>query len=72
MLVISLSSIALAAEDPVVEDSDRNRFLNYLDYAFTGVFTVEMVLKVRTERSLFNEVSLIQYLKSFFFVSLLV
>ncbi|XP_035706296.1 voltage-dependent calcium channel type A subunit alpha-1 isoform X5 [Folsomia candida] len=46
MLVISLSSIALAAEDPVVEDSDRNKFLNYLDYAFTGVFTVEMILKV--------------------------
>lgn len=48
MLVISLSSIALAAEDPVVEDSDRNKFLNYLDYAFTGVFTVEMILKVRS------------------------
>lgn len=46
MLVISMSSIALAAEDPVVEDSDKNKFLNYLDYAFTGVFTVEMILKV--------------------------
>lgn len=49
MLVISMSSIALAAEDPVVEDSDKNKFLNYLDYAFTGVFTVEMILKVRCE-----------------------
>ncbi|XP_022235324.1 voltage-dependent calcium channel type A subunit alpha-1-like [Limulus polyphemus] len=46
MIIISLSSIALAAEDPVVEDSDKNRILNYLDYAFTGVFTVEMILKV--------------------------
>jgi len=46
MLVISLSSIALAAEDPVVEHSQWNEYLNYLDYAFTGVFTVEMVLKV--------------------------
>ncbi|XP_076325317.1 voltage-dependent calcium channel type A subunit alpha-1-like [Tachypleus tridentatus] len=46
MIIISLSSISLAAEDPVVEDSDKNRILNYLDYVFTGVFTVEMILKV--------------------------
>lgn len=46
MVVISLSSIALAAEDPVVEESTRNRILNYFDYAFTGVFTIEMLLKV--------------------------
>jgi hypothetical protein len=46
MVVISLSSIALAAEDPVEEGSFRNEILNYFDYAFTGVFTVEMVLKV--------------------------
>lgn len=47
MLVISMSSIALAAEDPVREYSEKNKYLNYLDLAFTGVFTVEMVLKVR-------------------------
>lgn len=47
MVVISLSSIALAAEDPVVEESTRNRILNYFDYAFTGVFTIEMLLKVK-------------------------
>ncbi|XP_065346993.1 voltage-dependent calcium channel type A subunit alpha-1 isoform X9 [Cloeon dipterum] len=46
MVVISLSSIALAAEDPVVEESTRNRILNYFDYAFTGVFTIEMLLKI--------------------------
>ena len=46
MIVISLSSIALAAEDPVEEKSPRNLILNYFDYAFTGVFTVEMILKV--------------------------
>ncbi|KAK1117397.1 hypothetical protein K0M31_016768 [Melipona bicolor] len=46
MVVISLSSIALAAEDPVWEDSPRNEILNYFDYAFTGVFTVEMILKI--------------------------
>ncbi|KAK7007293.1 hypothetical protein SK128_018339, partial [Halocaridina rubra] len=46
MIVISLSSIALASEDPVREDSDINQILNYFDYAFTGVFAIEMILKV--------------------------
>ncbi|XP_018802974.1 PREDICTED: voltage-dependent calcium channel type A subunit alpha-1 isoform X3 [Bactrocera latifrons] len=46
MIVISLSSIALAAEDPVREHSSRNEILNYFDYAFTGVFTIEMLLKI--------------------------
>lgn len=46
MVVISLSSIALAAEDPVIDDSYRNSVLNYFDYAFTGVFTIEMLLKI--------------------------
>ncbi|XP_037935071.1 voltage-dependent calcium channel type A subunit alpha-1-like isoform X1 [Teleopsis dalmanni] len=46
MVVISLSSIALAAEDPVRENSKRNKILNYFDYAFTGVFTIEMLLKI--------------------------
>lgn len=47
MLVICLSSMSLAAEDPVNEKAYRNVILNYLDYAFTGVFTVEMILKVK-------------------------
>jgi hypothetical protein len=46
MVVISLSSIALAAEDPVDEESTRNTILEYFDYAFTCVFTIEMILKV--------------------------
>ncbi|KRZ84795.1 Voltage-dependent calcium channel type A subunit alpha-1 [Trichinella sp. T8] len=46
MVVICLSSISLAAEDPVDESNPRNKYLNYLDYAFTAVFTVEMILKV--------------------------
>ena len=46
MIVICASSIALAAEDPVHENSSRNRILNGFDFVFTGVFTVEMVLKV--------------------------
>ncbi|XP_064650227.1 voltage-dependent calcium channel type A subunit alpha-1-like isoform X7 [Lineus longissimus] len=46
MIVICASSIALAAEDPVRENSYRNVILNYFDYVFTGVFTVEMLLKI--------------------------
>ncbi|XP_062714466.1 voltage-dependent calcium channel type A subunit alpha-1 isoform X9 [Aedes albopictus] len=46
MIVISLSSIALAAEDPVQEDAPRNIVLNNLDYAFTCVFTIELLLKL--------------------------
>ena len=46
MIVICLSSISLAAEDPVHDNSRRNLILNYLDYAFTGVFTIELILKV--------------------------
>lgn len=46
MIIIVASSISLAAEDPVVEDSEWNLWLNYFDYAFTLVFTVEMLLKV--------------------------
>ncbi|KAI4789149.1 hypothetical protein KUCAC02_035418 [Chaenocephalus aceratus] len=37
LLVIAASSIALAAEDPV---------LRYFDYVFTGVFTFEMIIKM--------------------------
>lgn len=36
----------MAAEDPVDEESTRNEILNYFDYAFTGVFTIEMLLKI--------------------------
>lgn len=46
MAVICGSSIALATEDPVDENSPRNLVLNYLDYGFTAVFTVEMILKI--------------------------
>ncbi|XP_040422312.1 voltage-dependent R-type calcium channel subunit alpha-1E isoform X11 [Cygnus olor] len=46
LLVIAASSIALAAEDPVLTNSDRNKVLRYFDYVFTGVFTFEMVIKM--------------------------
>ncbi|OAF65509.1 hypothetical protein A3Q56_06781, partial [Intoshia linei] len=45
-IVICLSSIALAAEDPVHSDSLRNDILDYIDYAFTIIFTIEMILKI--------------------------
>ncbi|KAJ8001686.1 hypothetical protein DPEC_G00172030, partial [Dallia pectoralis] len=44
--VIAMSSIALAAEDPVCSDSPRNQILKYFDYVFTGVFTFEMLIKM--------------------------
>ena len=41
-----MSSIALATEDPVDEHSKRNTWLNHMDHCFTGVFAIEMFLKV--------------------------
>lgn len=46
MLVICLSSISLAAENPVNENDARNNILNFIDIAFTIVFTMELTLKV--------------------------
>ncbi|KAM9858198.1 LOW QUALITY PROTEIN: calcium channel, voltage-dependent, N type, alpha 1B subunit, a [Aulostomus maculatus] len=46
LVVIAMSSVALAAEDPVWTNAPRNNVLKYLDYAFTGVFTFEMVIKM--------------------------
>ncbi|XP_073727831.1 voltage-dependent R-type calcium channel subunit alpha-1E [Misgurnus anguillicaudatus] len=46
LLVIVASSIALAAEDPVCANSERNKILRYFDYVFTGVFTFEMIIKM--------------------------
>nr|XP_042895043.1 muscle calcium channel subunit alpha-1 [Parasteatoda tepidariorum] len=42
---ILISSAMLAAEDPLNINSDRNKILNYFDYFFTTVFTVEITLK---------------------------
>ncbi|CAH8485674.1 unnamed protein product [Heterobilharzia americana] len=39
-------SVALAAEDPVSENSTRNCLLEYFDHAFTCVFAIEMLLKL--------------------------
>ncbi|KAK1901834.1 Voltage-dependent L-type calcium channel subunit alpha-1D, partial [Dissostichus eleginoides] len=46
LVFIMLSSVSLAAEDPIRNSSSRNLILGYFDYAFTAIFTVEIVLKV--------------------------
>ncbi|GMT23860.1 hypothetical protein PFISCL1PPCAC_15157, partial [Pristionchus fissidentatus] len=46
LVCILVSSAMLAAEDPLNSESDRNQVLNYFDYFFTSVFTVEISLKV--------------------------
>ncbi|XP_056878956.1 voltage-dependent L-type calcium channel subunit alpha-1C isoform X24 [Takifugu flavidus] len=46
LFFILLSSISLAAEDPVKNDSSRNQILGYADHVFTGLFTIEIILKM--------------------------
>jgi len=46
LFVIMLSSVALAAEDPVQENHPRNKLLKFFDYGFTGIFAIECILKV--------------------------
>ncbi|CAH8488523.1 unnamed protein product [Schistosoma rodhaini] len=46
LVCILVSSILLAAEDPLHANSPRNRILNMFDYFFTSVFTVEITLKM--------------------------
>ncbi|KAK3517397.1 hypothetical protein QTP70_008926 [Hemibagrus guttatus] len=46
LFFILLSSISLAAEDPVKSDSFRNQILGYADHVFTGLFTIEIILKM--------------------------
>ena len=41
-----MSSIALALEDPIHQQSSMNRVLTYFDYVFTAAFVVEMIVKV--------------------------
>ncbi|XP_077996994.1 muscle calcium channel subunit alpha-1-like [Glandiceps talaboti] len=46
LVLILISSIMLAAEDPLNADKKRNNILNMFDYVFTGLFTIEIMLKV--------------------------
>ncbi|XP_077791298.1 voltage-dependent L-type calcium channel subunit alpha-1C isoform X2 [Podarcis muralis] len=46
LFFILLSSISLAAEDPVRHTSVRNQILFYFDIFFTVIFTIEIALKI--------------------------
>lgn len=46
LLCIMLSSVMLAAEDPLNANSERNQILNKFDFFFTAVFAIELILKV--------------------------
>ncbi|XP_039297401.1 voltage-dependent calcium channel type D subunit alpha-1 isoform X4 [Nilaparvata lugens] len=46
LVCIMVSSALLAAEDPINSDSPRNKVLQYFDYFFTSVFTIEICLKL--------------------------
>uniref|UniRef100_A0A8C4YES7 Voltage-dependent L-type calcium channel subunit alpha n=1 Tax=Gopherus evgoodei TaxID=1825980 RepID=A0A8C4YES7_9SAUR len=46
LFFILLSSISLAAEDPVKHYSFRNQILFYFDIVFTVIFTIEIALKI--------------------------
>jgi len=52
---IMISSGMLAAEDPMRADSPRNGVLNYFDYVFTSIFTVEICIKVIAYGLLFHK-----------------
>ncbi|KAM9504465.1 voltage-dependent L-type calcium channel subunit alpha-1D-like [Salvelinus alpinus] len=46
LVFIMLSSVSLAAEDPIRNFSARNIILGYADYVFTSIFTFEILLKM--------------------------
>ncbi|XP_063321242.1 voltage-dependent L-type calcium channel subunit alpha-1D isoform X13 [Pelmatolapia mariae] len=46
LVFIMLSSVSLAAEDPIRNFSARNIILGYADYVFTSMFTFEIFIKM--------------------------
>ncbi|XP_048587004.1 voltage-dependent calcium channel type A subunit alpha-1-like isoform X2 [Nematostella vectensis] len=46
LVVIGLSSLTIAAEDPLRDDAPRNNILWYFDCVFTAIFAFEVVVKV--------------------------
>ena len=46
LVTIFLSSVSLAAENPVDDHSSINGILKYCDYVFTAIFTFEMIVKM--------------------------
>ncbi|KAG5282161.1 hypothetical protein AALO_G00052880 [Alosa alosa] len=55
LLFILLSSISLAAEDPIDPKSFRNKILAYADIVFTTVFTIEIMLKMTVYGAFLHE-----------------
>uniref|UniRef100_A0A3Q3QZC8 Voltage-dependent L-type calcium channel subunit alpha n=1 Tax=Monopterus albus TaxID=43700 RepID=A0A3Q3QZC8_MONAL len=55
LLFILLSSISLAAEDPIDPKSYRNQILAYADIVFTTVFTIEIALKMTVYGAFMHE-----------------
>ncbi|KAJ0064133.1 hypothetical protein NL108_000998, partial [Boleophthalmus pectinirostris] len=46
LVFIMLSSVSLAAEDPIRNFSARNIIIGYADYVFTSMFTFEILIKM--------------------------
>lgn len=46
LVIIMLSSITIAIEDPVNDNSKRNQVLIYFDYIFTAIFALEVIIKI--------------------------
>jgi len=52
---ILVSSGMLAMEDPLQPKSPQNTVLNYFDYFFTTIFTIELVLKIVSNGLILHE-----------------
>jgi len=46
LVVILISSVLLAVEDPVHPDAPRNKVLRYFDYGITAIFALEVLVKM--------------------------
>ncbi|XP_058941350.2 voltage-dependent calcium channel type A subunit alpha-1 isoform X1 [Pocillopora verrucosa] len=46
LAVILVSSVLLAVEDPVDPDAPRNKVIRYFDYGITGIFALEVLVKM--------------------------
>merc|ERR1711970_1160378 len=55
LVCILVSSALLACEDPLRSKSDINNTLQYFDYVFTTIFTIECTLKLITYGFLFHQ-----------------
>lgn len=68
MLIIILSSVALAAEDPINDESEWNNCLDVVDNVFTVIFAIEMILKVCAHDSTVKQKPRTPRLRTDFFI----